>query len=71
MSVEWVAVIAIISALLEIGGLIVLGVIMHRMRIKIDGDDALINLQGKRIEEVSREMYRDLIKELSRRDQRG
>lgn len=71
MSVEWVAVIAIISTLLEIGGLIVLGLIMHRMRIKMDGDDALINLQGKRIEEVLQEMYRDLIKELSRRDQRG
>jgi len=47
---------------LEMGGLVILGVMLHRMRDKMEADDAAIYLQGRRIEEVLREMRGELMR---------
>ena len=60
MSLELAAI--LITSLLEMGGLIVLGTMLYRMWGKVEADDAALYLQGRRIEEVLREMRGELMK---------
>jgi hypothetical protein len=60
MSLELAAILA--TSLLEMAGLVVLGTMLYRMWGKIEADDAALYLQGGRIEEVLREMRRELTK---------
>ena len=59
MTLELAAV--LITALLELTGVVILGGMLYRMRDKMDADDASLYLRGKRVEEVLREMRRELI----------
>ena len=59
MTLELAAV--LVTALLEVTGLVILGAMLYRMRDKMDADDASLYLQGKRVEEVLREMRRELV----------
>jgi len=59
MTLELAAV--LVTALLEVSGLVILGAMLYRMRDKMDADDASLYLQGKRVEEVLREMRRELV----------
>ena len=60
MSLELVAI--LVTSLLELGGLVVLGTMLYRMWGKREADDASIHLQGRRIEEVLREMRGELVR---------
>jgi hypothetical protein len=60
MSLELAAI--LVTSLLEMGGLVFLGVILHRMRDKMDADDAALDLQGRRVEEILREMRAELVR---------
>lgn len=55
MSPELIAILA--TSLIEVT---FLGTILYRMRDKMDADDAALNLQGRRIEEVLKEMRGEL-----------
>jgi len=59
MTLELAAV--LVTALLELTGVVILGGMLYRMRDKMDADDASLYLQGKRVEEVLREMRRELV----------
>jgi hypothetical protein len=60
MSPELIAI--LLTSLLEMGGLVVLGTMLYRMWGKMEADDASIYLQGRRIEEVLREMREELVR---------
>lgn len=60
MSPELVAI--LVTSVLEMGGLVVLGVILYRIWGKMEADDAALYLQGRRIEEILREMRGELRK---------
>jgi len=51
----------LITALLEMTGLVILGGLLYRVREKVEADDAALYLQGKRVEEVLREMRAELV----------
>lgn len=55
MSSELIAILA--TSLIEVT---FLGTILYRMRDKMDADDAVLYLQGRRIEEVLKEMRGEL-----------
>jgi len=59
MSLELAAI--LITALLEMTGLVILGGLLYRVREKVEADDAALYLQGKRVEEVLREMRAELV----------
>jgi hypothetical protein len=60
MNLDVVAIAAVLlTSLVEA---VFLGAVLARMRDKIDGDDAALYLQGKRIEEVLREMRAELLR---------
>ena len=59
MTLELAAV--LVTALLELTGVVILGGMLYRMRDKMGADDAGLYLQGKRVEEVLREMRRELV----------
>jgi len=59
MTLELAAV--LVTALLELTGVVILGGMLYRMRDKMDAHDASLYLQGKRVEEVLREMRRELV----------
>jgi hypothetical protein len=44
----------------EVACLVVLGLMLRRFRDKVDADDAALYLQGKRVDEVLREMRAEL-----------
>jgi len=50
----------LVTALLELTGVVILGGMLYRMRDKMGADDAALYLQGKRVEEVLLEMRREL-----------
>src|SRR5262249_16143904 len=59
MTLELAAV--LITALVELTGVVILGGMLYRMRDKTDADDASLYLQRKRVEEGLREMRRGLV----------
>ena len=59
MTLELAAV--LVTALLELTGVVILGGMLYRMRDKMGADAAALYLQGKRVEEVLREMRRELV----------
>jgi hypothetical protein len=60
MNLDVVAIAAVLlTSLVEA---VFLGAVLNRMRDKIDADDAALYLQGKRIEEVLREMRAELLR---------
>jgi hypothetical protein len=60
MNLDLVAIAAVLlTSLVEA---VFLGAVLYRMRDKIDADDAALYLQGKRIEEVLREMRGELLR---------
>lgn len=60
MNLDLVAIAAVLlTSLVEA---VFLGAVLSRMRDKIDADDAALYLQGKRIEEVLREMRAELLR---------
>ena len=59
MTLELAAV--LVTALLELTGVVILGGMLYRMRDKMGADDAGLYLRGKRVEEVLREMRRELV----------
>jgi hypothetical protein len=61
MSTELVVQLAIlIASTIQIAGLVILGTMLRRMGGKMDADDAALFLQGRRVEEVIREMRETL-----------
>lgn len=58
MSAELLAI--LITSTIQIAGLLILGTMMFRMGRKMDADDAALFLQGRRVEEVLREMRETL-----------
>ncbi len=58
MSTELLAI--LIASTIQIAGLVILGTMLLRMGQKIDADDAAFFLQGRRVEEVIREMRETL-----------
>ncbi len=58
MSTELLAI--LITSTIQIGGLVILGTILLRVGRKMDADDAALFLQGRRVEEVIREMRETL-----------
>ena len=60
MSPELLAI--LVTSILEMGGLVVLGVILYRIWGKMEADDAALYLQGRRVEEILREMRSELRK---------
>jgi hypothetical protein len=61
MSLELVAIVAIlVTSLLEVSGLLVMGGMLYRMWSKMDAGDAALYLQGRRVEDVLREMRAEL-----------
>jgi hypothetical protein len=60
MSVELAAV--VVTALLEMAGLVIMGRMLYRMRDKIEADDAALYRQGRRVEEVLRQMRAELLR---------
>jgi hypothetical protein len=58
MSTELLAI--LVTSTIQIGGLVILGTMLLRMGRKVDADDAALFLQGRRIEEVIREMRETL-----------
>jgi len=60
MSLELTAV--LVTSLLEIAGLVFLASLLHKTRRKMEADDAVLSLQGRRIEEVLREMRAELLR---------
>ena len=52
---------AVPDALLEMVGLVIMGGLLYRLRDKTGGDDAALYLQGKRVEEVLRQMRAELV----------
>ena len=50
----------LITSTIQIGGLVILGTMLLRMGRKMDADDAALFLQGRRVEEVIREMRETL-----------
>jgi hypothetical protein len=60
MSLELAAI--LVTSLLEMAGLVFIGGLLYRVRGKIEADDAALYLQGKRVEEVLREMRAELLR---------
>jgi hypothetical protein len=58
LSTELIAI--LVTAFLQSVGIVILGFMLYRMRTKMDADDAAIFLQGRRIEEVTKEMRASL-----------
>jgi hypothetical protein len=58
MSTELLAI--LIASTFQIAGLVILGTMLLRMGQKMDADDAALFLQGRRVEEVIREMRETL-----------
>ena len=58
MSLELAVV--VVAAVLEMAGLVYIASLVHRSRDKMEADDAALYLQGKRVEEVIREMRVEL-----------
>lgn len=58
MSVELAAV--LVTSLLEVAGLVILGVLLYRVWGKVEADDAALYRQGKRVEEVLQEMRAEI-----------
>jgi hypothetical protein len=58
MSTELLAI--LIASTIQIAGLVILGTMLLRMGQKMDADDAALFLQGRRVEEVIREMRETL-----------
>ena len=58
MSTELLAI--LITSTIQIAGLVILGTMLLRMGRKMDADDAALFLQGRRVEEVIREMRETL-----------
>jgi hypothetical protein len=50
----------LITSTIQIVGLVILGTMLLRMGQKMDADDAALVLQGRRVEEVIREMRETL-----------
>ena len=50
----------LITSTIQIAGLVILGTMLLRMGRKMDADDAALFLQGRRVEEVIREMRETL-----------
>jgi len=60
MSLDLAAV--LITSLLELTGVVYIATLVHRTRDKMDADDAALYLQGRRVEEVLREMRSELLR---------
>jgi hypothetical protein len=60
MSLELAAI--LVTSLLEMAGLLIMGGLFYRVWGKIEADDAALYFQGKRVEDVLREMRADLLK---------
>ena len=60
VSVDLTAV--LVTALLEFAGLVYIAKLLHSSRDKMDADDAALYLQGRRVEEVLREMRAELLR---------
>ena len=58
MSTELLAI--LIASTIQIAGLVILGTMLLRVGQKMDADDAALFLQGRRVEEVIREMRETL-----------
>jgi hypothetical protein len=58
MSTELLAI--LVTSTIQIAGLVILGTMLLRMGRKVDADDAALYLQGRRVEEVIREMRETL-----------
>ena len=58
MSTELLAI--LITSTIQVAGLVILGTMLLRMGRKMDADDAALFLQGRRVEEVIREMRETL-----------
>ena len=59
----WLVIAAvIITSLLEVAGLIYIARLERSTRVKMDADDAALYLQGRRVEEVLREMRKELLR---------
>jgi len=52
----------LVTALLEFAGLVYIAKLAHSSRDKMDADDAALYLQGRRVEEVLREMRAELLR---------
>ena len=51
-----------VTTLLELAGVMWIASIARESRMKMDGDDAALYLQGRRVEEVLREMRAELLR---------
>src|SRR5439155_18471661 len=60
VSVDLTAV--LVTALLEFAGLVYIAKLLHSSRDKMDADDDALYLQGRRVEEVLREMRAELLR---------
>ena len=61
MNLDLVAIAAIIvTSLLELAGVVYVARLVHLARDKMDADDAALYLQGKRVQEILREMRAEL-----------
>ena len=62
MSTELLAILIATTVQLAIAvtGFVILGIMLHRMGEKMDADDTALFLQGRRVEEVIREMRETL-----------
>ena len=52
----------LVTSILEMAGLVTLGVMIRKMTTKIEADDAALTLQGHRIEEILKAMRSELAK---------
>jgi len=52
----------IVTSLVEVAMLIYVARLEHSTRNKMDADDAALYLQGRRVEEVLREMRKELLR---------
>jgi len=52
----------LVTVLLEFAGLVYIAKLAHSSRDKMDADDAALYLQGRRVEEVLREMRAELLR---------
>ena len=51
-----------VTVLLEFAGLVYIAKLVHSTRDKMDADDAALYLQGRRVQEVLREMRAELLR---------
>lgn len=58
MSTELLAI--LVTSTIQMAGLVILGTMLLRMGRKVDADGAVLFLQGRRVEEVIREMRETL-----------